>query len=101
MIRRCREAWRLLSSEAEVSTEQARDLADSLPLWIRPLPHREPWGTVLTNKAKKDLVMEPLSVLCLFLAVICVALAFSVVRMGVVSTSFLVHDGIFPFNSIL
>jgi hypothetical protein len=101
MIRRCREAWRLLSSEAKLSTEQARDLADSLPFWIRPLPHKEPWVTVLTNKARKDFVMEPLSVLCLFLALICVALAFSVERMGVISTSFLDQDGTFPIISIL
>jgi hypothetical protein len=101
MIRRCREAWRLLSSEARVSTEQARDLADSLPLWIRPLPQKERWVTILTNGARKDLVMEPLSLLCLLLAFVCVALAFPAVRMGVISTSFLDHDGVFPFNPIL
>lgn len=88
IIRRHRQAWRLLSSDA-VSPEATSRLADSLPLWARPFPKREEWTQSLTNKMRTDLILEPLSVLCLLLLALCVALALIVARLGIVSTALL------------
>ncbi len=93
LIRRCGHVWKLLHTDSKVTEEDTRKLADSLPIWIRPLPGSEPWTAVLTNGATADLILEPLSILCVALGFVCLGLSVPVVRLALVSTSLLETGG--------
>lgn len=93
IFRRCRLAWSVLSSPCSVVTETS-PLKDSLPVWLRPLPDGEPWVQSTTNSLRIDIVMDPLSFLCLLLMWACLSIAIiAVVRLSVVSCALLNGPG--------
>src|SRR6266700_2672534 len=89
LIRRCRSTWSVLSDEAKLPDEHLRSMAETLPVWARPLPQAEPWVEVLTNRPRLDAVLDPMSMLCVALMIACTGLVILVAWIGIISTSLL------------
>ena len=84
LIVRCDDAGRLVSTSQIPSNSETPQLADPLPLWMRPLPKNPDWPPFLANAASVDAAMDPLGTLCVILLAVCSLMGWLAFRMVVV-----------------